>query len=138
MSKYSTHNVIRFVVLLVAFAANSSWAFQTSDSSQAKEKELLAVLRSEGGRLSELKHELELLPQALVNVRVKERRPLEELDRVQTAIGKVERELGNDGRILVRFSGTEPKARVLVEGPNARRVEAMASKIASEITRALG
>lgn len=46
MSKYSTHNVIRLVVLFVAFAANSSWAFQAPDSSQAKEKELLAVLRS--------------------------------------------------------------------------------------------
>ncbi len=99
---------------------------------------LLAVLRASGGRMSELKHQLELLPQAQVNVKVRERRPLDELDDVQMAIRQVERELGDDGRILVRFSGTEAKARVLVEGPSARRVEAMASRIASEITRALG
>jgi phosphoglucosamine mutase len=99
---------------------------------------LLAVIREAGVPLSELKHQLELLPQAQVNVRVKERRPLEDLDRVQSLMSKAESELGGNGRILVRFSGTEPKARVLVEGPNARRVEAMASKIASEIGRALG
>ncbi|OGQ89526.1 MAG: phosphoglucosamine mutase [Deltaproteobacteria bacterium RIFOXYA12_FULL_58_15] len=99
---------------------------------------LLAVLKRTGIKLSELKHRLELYPQSLVNVVVKERRPLEDLPTVQSAIDRVQKALGDDGRILVRFSGTEAKARVLVEGPDARMVDTMASEIASEIARALG
>jgi phosphoglucosamine mutase len=99
---------------------------------------LLSVMRSNGVRLSELKHQLELFPQARVNVKVSKRCPLDELPEVQSAIARVEERLGADGRILVRFSGTEPKARVLVEGPDANDVRRMASEIASEIVRALG
>jgi phosphoglucosamine mutase len=99
---------------------------------------LLGVLRRKNARLSELKHNLTLFPQALVNVAVRKRRPLDELPTVQSLIRRIEAELGSEGRILVRFSGTEPKARVLVEGPNAKIVNGMASEIAAEIGRALG
>ena len=99
---------------------------------------LLAVLRRRGKRLSELKHDLTLFPQALVNVIVRQKKPLTELPSVEKLIRKIEEKLGTDGRILVRFSGTESKARVLVEGPDARTVNGMASEIAAEIGRALG
>ena len=69
----------------------------------------------------------EIYPQLLVNVRVKNKRPLEELDRRNREIRHAEAEFGDAGRILVRFSGTEPLARVMVEGPELKRVEHFAT-----------
>jgi phosphoglucosamine mutase len=99
---------------------------------------VLAVLRREGKPLSELARCFEAVPQALVNVEVRSKRPLAELPGVQKAIASVEKALGRDGRVLVRFSGTENKARVLVEGPDADRTRAHAEAIAGELRRALG
>lgn len=99
---------------------------------------LLGVLRRNGVKLSELREKIRLYPQSLVNVKVREKKPLEELPDVQNAIGVVEQDLGEAGRVFVRFSGTEAKARVLVEGPEAVMVERHAESIAAEIRRALG
>jgi phosphoglucosamine mutase len=99
---------------------------------------VLAVIQREGKPLSELARCFEAVPQALVNVEVKEKRPLAELPEVEKAIADVERSLGADGRVLVRFSGTENKARVLVEGPDAKRIRAQAEAIAAELREALG
>jgi len=99
---------------------------------------VLAVMAREGRPLSELARCFEPVPQALVNVGVKQRRALSELPGVQKAIAAVERALGKEGRVLVRFSGTENKVRVLVEGPDAKRTRAHADAIAGEIVRALG
>jgi phosphoglucosamine mutase len=99
---------------------------------------VLAVMAREGRPLSELARCFEPVPQALVNVAVKQRRALSELPRVQKAIAAVERALGKTGRVLVRFSGTENKVRVLVEGPDAKRTRAHADAIAAELLEALG
>jgi phosphoglucosamine mutase len=99
---------------------------------------VLAVMRREERPLSELARCFEPVPQALVNVVVREKRPLEELPAVGRAIAAVERALGADGRVLVRFSGTENKVRVLVEGPDAKRTRAQAEQIADELRKALG
>ena len=72
------------------------------------------------------------------NVAVREKRPLETLPGVTQAILDVEKALGSSGRVLVRFSGTENKARVLVEGPDAKRIQAMAEAIAGSLREALG
>jgi len=72
-----------------------------------------------------------------INVPVKEKRPLESLAGVRSAIAEVERALGADGRVLVRFSGTENKARVLVEGPDASAIQAHAGRIAEALRREL-
>jgi phosphoglucosamine mutase len=80
---------------------------------------------------------LEVLPQTLVNVRFTTKRPLEELPSVQSAIGRFRDEFGDSGRVVVRFSGTEPLARVMVEGPNAERVVHHARQIAGAIETAL-
>ena len=98
---------------------------------------VLAVMQRERRPLSELARCFEPFPQALVNVAVKEKRPLAELPEVGRAIAAVEKALGGGGRVLVRFSGTENKARVLVEGPDAKRIRAQAELIAGEIRRAL-
>src|SRR5690606_15425634 len=99
---------------------------------------VLAVMQREGQPLSALARCFEPVPQTLVNVAVRERRPLSELPAVGRAIAGVERALGAEGRGLVRFPGPETKARVLVEGPDAKRIRAHAERIADELRKALG
>ena len=91
-----------------------------------------------GKGLDELTCELEVYPQRLVNVRIKSKKPLSELPAVNEEIRAAERDFGDAGRVLVRFSGTEPLARVMVEGPDLARVEAAAKRIAAAIERDLG
>jgi phosphoglucosamine mutase len=96
------------------------------------------VMRATGLGLDELTSELQVYPQRLVNVRVRERKPIDELPAVKAAIRDAEASFGDAGRVLVRFSGTEPLARVMVEGPDLERVEKFANHIASEIRAELG
>jgi phosphoglucosamine mutase len=99
---------------------------------------VLAVMKREGKTLSELASCFKPFPQVLINVPVREKRPLSALPGVTTAIAAVEKALGKAGRVLVRASGTENKLRVLVEGPEQKSVKAHAERIADEIRRALG
>jgi phosphoglucosamine mutase len=96
------------------------------------------TMRESRQDLDALTRELEIYPQLLVNVRVKNKRPLEELDLANREIRIAEAEFGDAGRILVRFSGTEPLARVMVEGPELNRVEHFAHSIAAAIQAELG
>ncbi|HEY2842067.1 MAG TPA: phosphoglucosamine mutase [Bryobacteraceae bacterium] len=96
------------------------------------------VMRSSGRDLDDLTAELEVYPQRLVNVRVNQRRPLEEMPAVKQEIGLMEAEFGAAGRVVVRFSGTEPLARVMVEGPQLDRVEHFAESIAAAIRSEIG
>ena len=73
-----------------------------------------------------------------MNVRVREKKGLLELPEVAAEILRAETELGDAGRVLVRFSGTEPLARVMVEGANAAHVENFSTSIADTIRRAVG
>jgi len=98
---------------------------------------VLAVMQRERRPLSELARCFDPVPQALVNVAVRAKRPIDELPAVRRAVAAVEKALGADGRVLVRFSGTENKARVLVEGPDAKRIRAHAEAIADELRKAL-
>ena len=98
---------------------------------------LLAVMKRSGQRLSRLAACFEPSPQAQINVAVKEKPPLETLGGVQDAIAEVEKALGSQGRVLVRFSGTENKARVLVEGPDASVIRSHAERIAEALRHAL-
>ena len=99
---------------------------------------VLDVMLSSGRDLDDLIHELHIYPQLLVNVRVKDRKPLDQIPSVTDEIRAAEASFGNDGRVLVRFSGTEPLARVMVEGPDLDRVEHFANRIASRIRLELG
>jgi len=99
---------------------------------------LLAVMQREQKPLSELARCFQPVPQSLVNVTVREKRPLESLPAVTRAIHEVEGALGAGGRVFVRFSGTENMARVLVEGPDAKRIREQAERIAEELRKALG
>ncbi len=77
-------------------------------------------------------------PQHLVGIKVKEKPPLDTIDAVQAAIRAAERRLGDDGRVVTRYSGTEPKARVMVEGPELGLVEELTSDIVESIRLAIG
>jgi phosphoglucosamine mutase len=98
---------------------------------------LLTVMLREGRPLSELAQVFEPVPQVLLNVAVGEKRPLDQLADVQRAIAAVEKALDGDGRVFVRYSGTENKARVLVEGPDAKQIAAHADTIAAALKKAL-
>jgi len=100
--------------------------------------QVLAAMCRHGKRLSELSSCMTTYPQVLVNVRLRGRVPPEELPRVQAAIRSAEAKLGARGRVLVRLSGTEPVARVMVEGPDDRTIQRLAQDIAIEIEKELG
>jgi len=99
--------------------------------------QLLAVMCRQQKPVSELASIFQPVPQTLLNVVIKQKRELGELPTVMRAIQDVEKKLGKDGRVLVRFSGTEPKARVLIEGTDAARNEQYARQIADALTQAL-
>jgi phosphoglucosamine mutase len=99
---------------------------------------LFGVMRATGADLDDLLAGMEIFPQILVNVRVREKRPLAELSRVQQLIGEAEAAFGDAGRILVRFSGTEPLARVMIEGADAAMVEFHSRRIADALRAELG
>jgi phosphoglucosamine mutase len=98
----------------------------------------LAILRRKDRRLSELTAGFQRFPQALVNVSVADKRPIESIPEVVRAVRRIEEALGRRGRVLVRYSGTEPKARVMVEGEDEAAVSRYAAELAEQLRRCLG
>ena len=96
----------------------------------------LAVRTGKG--LDELTADLAVYPQKLINIRVREKRPFDGMPLVASEIRSVERELDAEGRVLVRYSGTELLARVMVEAADHERVESGAGRIADAIRREIG
>jgi phosphoglucosamine mutase len=112
--------------------------FATAGDGMLTALRVFEAMREAGSGLDELTQEIQVYPQRLVNVRIKERKRLEDLPSVVAEIRAAEDSFGDSGRVLVRFSGTEPLARVMVEGPELARVEAFANSIASKIQAELG
>ena len=100
--------------------------------------QVLAVMCRAGKPMSELTKIFEPVPQILLNVMVKEKRELSNLPTVQKVIAGVEKKLGKDGRVLVRYSGTEAKVRVLVEGIDAKKIKQYAEEVGESLKKALG
>jgi len=100
--------------------------------------QLFGIARRAGVGLDELTSGLEVYPQKLVNIRVREKKALTEVPAVAREIRRAEEEFAGAGRILVRFSGTEPLARVMVEGPDLAQVEDFTARIADAIRREMG
>jgi len=96
------------------------------------------IARRSGAGLDELTSDFQVYPQKLVNVRVREKKGLLEIPSVAREIRRAEEAYAGAGRILVRFSGTEQLARVMVEGPDAERVELFSESIAEAIRREMG
>lgn len=99
---------------------------------------LLEVMVRSGKKLSELATVFERLPQHLINVAVSRKPPIDTLKETSRAIAEVESALGQDGRVLVRYSGTEHKLRVMVEGPDPDRTQAQAEEIADAVRKEIG
>ncbi|MCC7109945.1 MAG: phosphoglucosamine mutase [Deltaproteobacteria bacterium] len=98
---------------------------------------LVSVMVREQRPLSSIAGVFQASPQELVNIKVGRKVPLEQLPAVQAVIEEVTGALGNDGRVLVRYSGPEMKCRVMVEGPDADTVGSMARRIADALVAAL-
>ena len=99
---------------------------------------LLRALRESRKTLAEMTAGFKQYPQILVNVRVREKVPFSELPTVQAAVAEVEELLSQKGRLLLRYSGTERLARVMIEGEHQRQIEGYADKIARAIEAEIG
>lgn len=99
---------------------------------------LLRVMKDEGRALAELTRGFSRYPQILVNVRVREKVPFENLPTVHEVSRKIEQSLGERGRLLLRYSGTEALARVMIEGEDRDQVEAHARALADLIRAEIG
>lgn len=100
--------------------------------------QVLAVMQRDGRSLDELSRVMETFPQVLVNVRVSRREDLTQVPEIESQCCKVRDRLGDKGRLLVRFSGTEPLVRVMVEGEDDDLIGDLAGETASVIEKALG
>jgi phosphoglucosamine mutase len=99
---------------------------------------VLAVMRETGETLASLAGCMRKFPQVLVNVPVARKPPIDSLPGLAERIRAFETEMDGTGRILVRYSGTESLARVMIEGADAGRIQAMADELATAIGRELG
>jgi phosphoglucosamine mutase len=91
-----------------------------------------------GRELADLASDLKTYPQVLVNVRVREKRELRDLAPVATMMEQVERSLAGQGRLLVRYSGTEPLLRIMIEGRDQQEIQSWAHDIAAIVRREIG
>jgi phosphoglucosamine mutase len=89
--------------------------------------QVLAAVVEEGRPLSDLCRIMQRVPQVLKSVKLPSRRPLQDMPILGKAVSAAEHELAGEGRVVVRWSGTEPKLRVMVEGPDAAHIEDLVS-----------
>ena len=99
---------------------------------------LMQAMQSSGKPLSELATVMTVFPQCLINVDVKAKPEIDTIGAVMRVIKTVESQLGDNGRVLVRYSGTQPQCRVMVEGPTEQETKSFCQQIASEVARILG
>lgn len=100
--------------------------------------QLLAIMQREQRPLAELAKIMEVYPQTLISLKVREKKDLSEIPEIIQGIREAERQLGDRGRLLIRYSGTEPKIRIMCEGEDAGEVENIAQEIAALIHEHLG
>ncbi|MBI5643057.1 MAG: phosphoglucosamine mutase [Deltaproteobacteria bacterium] len=100
--------------------------------------QILKRMVKEGKRLSELASCLNIYPQILLNVKIKEKKDLSRIPSIATAIKAVEDKLKNRGRAFIRYSGTEPLARITVEGEKEDEINAMANELAELLKKEIG
>ncbi|MBI1870612.1 MAG: phosphoglucosamine mutase [Chlamydiae bacterium] len=112
--------------------------FTTTGDGLISALQILRVLVESGKFLSELRSCFQRFPQVLLNIRVREKKNLEEIVSVKKAIHQANQALGLEGRTLVRYSGTEPIARVMIEGENQDQIQKLAENIAEAIEKELG
>ena len=112
--------------------------FSTTGDGIISALQILRVMHTSGAPLSKLKQCLKKYPQAQRNLKVKAKPPIEELREVVRLRDEAERELAGKGRVLLRYSGTEPKIRLLIEGRELDKIDRQANRIADAIQDAIG
>ncbi len=100
--------------------------------------QVLCALQSTGQRLAELKSGMSKCPMKMINVRMAKRQPIAGNSAIAEAVAAAERQLGDQGRVLLRPSGTEPVVRVMVEGRDAVQVDTLCGELADAVARELG
>jgi phosphoglucosamine mutase len=99
---------------------------------------LMQVLKESGGGLSDLAQVMTPYPQKLINVDVQQKPPVDQVEGIARAVAEAEAELGQEGRILIRYSGTQPMCRVMVEGPTEQQTTAIAERLAGVVKECIG
>jgi phosphoglucosamine mutase len=112
--------------------------FTTTGDGIISALQILRIMHATGKPLSKLKACLKKYPQAQRNLKVKSKPPIEELREVVKLRDEAERELAGKGRVLLRYSGTEPKIRLLIEGRELDKIDKQANRIADAIQNAIG
>jgi phosphoglucosamine mutase len=112
--------------------------FTTTGDGIVSALQILRVMMETGKPLSELKLCLSKYPQAQRNMKVREKRPLDQLPHIQKVVEETEQSLNGAGRVLLRYSGTEPKIRLLIEGRDGEQINAQADRIAALIQDEIG
>lgn len=109
--------------------------FSTTGDGLIAALQLVNLMKLKEKKLSELNCIMKKYPQVLININVKEKKPFEEMPSVEKAIAEAKKQLGSNGRVLVRYSGTENLCRVMVEGKKETEIKNIARKIAKEIEK---
>ena len=112
--------------------------FTTTGDGIISALQILRIMHETGQPLSKLAACLEKYPQTQRNLVVKSKPPLEELPEVIKLVSQTEKELAGQGRVLLRYSGTEPKIRLLIEGRDFDKIDLHANRIAEAIQNAIG
>jgi len=112
--------------------------FTTTGDGIISALQILRIMHATGEPLSKLKTCLKKYPQAQRDLKVKSKPPIEELREVVKLRDEAERELAGKGRVLLRYSGTEPKIRLLIEGRELDKIDKQANRIAAAIQNAIG
>lgn len=100
--------------------------------------QVLALKQEKESPLSQLAHELELLPQVQINVRIQEKKDFAQLVELKSLQKRINQSLGDTGRTLLRYSGTEPVLRIMIEGEDADKIQTYAQDLKREAEKALG
>jgi phosphoglucosamine mutase len=100
--------------------------------------QIIEAMRSASKPLSALAAIMNVFPQVLINVPVREKPDIETVSGIQDVIGQVETQLGDEGRVLVRYSGTQPLCRIMVEGPSKKQTRTFAEQIAAKVRVMIG
>ena len=100
--------------------------------------QVMRMMKEEGKTLAQLADCMTEYPQKLVSLKVKEKRPVEEVPVLAAAVQACEEALKDSGRVIVRYSGTEPKIRLLVEAKEAKIVDTWIEKLTKAVAEGLG
>jgi phosphoglucosamine mutase len=100
--------------------------------------QVMSILREKDQPLSTAKQVFTPFPQVLTNVKVKQKKDFSQIPAIASSVKLLEQELGNRGRLVLRYSGTEMLARIMIEGENHEKISSMANGLADEIQRHLG